>query len=314
MTTLSSLEQVDDYPLYAMVYAGSYEVPPPSADGPGRLVADRFPAPAMESMCSSWSCSLFAALGDPAERLYGRNFDWEFSPALFLFTDPPDGYASVSMVDIAYLGFDSQDVAHLADVPIGDRCGLLIAPFIPFDGLNERGLAIGMAAVPSGAMSPAPGKETVGSLEAIRLILDHAASVEEAVAILGDYNIDMEGGPPIHYLVADSSGHSALVEFYRGQMVVIPSQGSWQAATNFLQASARDSVTGRCRRYDRIDQVLTDAQGRLSLQAAFDLLEDVAQEITQWSVVYDMTGGSIEVVMGREYTDMHSFHLTMTEE
>ena len=52
-------------------------------------------------------CSLFAALGDPENRLFGRNFDWRYSPALLLFTDRPagGGYASVSMVDIAYLGF-----------------------------------------------------------------------------------------------------------------------------------------------------------------------------------------------------------------
>jgi hypothetical protein len=314
VTTLSSLEQVDDYPLYVMVYAGNYEALLPSADDPGRLAADRFPALTMESMCSGWSCALFAALGDPAERLYGRNFDWEFSPALLLFTDPPDGYASVSMVDITFLGIDSEQLAHLTDASVADRCRLLIAPFLPFEGLNERGLAIGMAAVPPGAMPPDPAKETVGSLEVIRLILDHAASVDEAVAILGDHNIDMEGGPPIHYLVADSSGRSALVEFYQGQMVVIPNQGPWQAATNFLRASAGDSAGGRCWRYDRIDQVLTEAQGRFSPQAAFDLLEDVSQGTTQWSVVYGMTSGDIEVVMGREYTDLHTFHLTMADE
>jgi hypothetical protein len=314
LTTLSSLEQVDDYPLYLMAYAGNYEARLPSAYDAGLLASDRSPALTMESMCSGWSCALFAALGDPAERLYGRNFDWEFSPALLLLTDPPDGYASVSMVDITFLGIDSEQLAHLMDASVADRCRLLYAPFLPFDGLNERGLAIGMAAVPPGAIPPDPAKETVGSVEVIRLILDHAASVDEAVAILGDHNIDMEGGPPIHYLVADSSGRSALVEFYQGQMVVIPNQGPWQAATNFLLASAGDSPAGSCWRFDRISQVLTEAQGRLSQPAAFDLLEDVSQGSTQWSVVYGMTSGDIEVVMGQEYADRHTFHLTMAGE
>ena len=46
----------------------------------------------------------------PDDRLFGRNFDWRYSPALLLFTDRPaaGGYASVSMVDIAYLGFDDR--------------------------------------------------------------------------------------------------------------------------------------------------------------------------------------------------------------
>ena len=38
----------------------------------------------------------------------GRNFDWGLHSALVLFTDPPvpGAYASVSMVDISYLGYD----------------------------------------------------------------------------------------------------------------------------------------------------------------------------------------------------------------
>jgi len=51
----------------------------------------------------AWGCSLFAAFGDGKEMFYGRNFDWRYSPALLLFTDPPEGYASVSMVDLDYL-------------------------------------------------------------------------------------------------------------------------------------------------------------------------------------------------------------------
>jgi hypothetical protein len=37
--------------------------------------------------------------------LFGRNFDYYYSPALLLFTRPPAGYASVSMVDLAVVGF-----------------------------------------------------------------------------------------------------------------------------------------------------------------------------------------------------------------
>jgi len=34
----------------------------------------------------AWACSLFAGLGDVEQRLYGRNFDWDHSPAVLLFT------------------------------------------------------------------------------------------------------------------------------------------------------------------------------------------------------------------------------------
>lgn len=288
--TLASLVKVDDYPLYTMRYVGAY--------------AEDISAIHPVGSKRRWGCSLFAALGGEENRLYGRNFDWEFSPALLLFTDPPDGYASVSMVDIAYLGFDGAD---LTSHPIKERTGLLDAPFLPFDGMNEMGIAVGMAAVPDGGMLPDPQKETIGELMVIREMLDHAATVDEAVQIAGAYNIDMSE-VPIHYLIADASGEAALVEFYRGEMRVFRNQDLWLHATNFLRAAYEDPA-GACGRYDLVHDRLTETGGRLTVADAMGLLEDVSQAGTQWSVVYDMTAGAVHIAMGKDYETIHTLGL-----
>ena len=143
---LDSLEQVDDYPLYTMRYSGPYTLSSLLHEMPGQQLTT---VTTNSSTCEiNWGCSLFASLGDEENRLFGRNFDWRFSPALLLFTDPPDGYASVSMVDIEYLGFEGELSRNLTGLPLEDRRALLDAPYLPFDGMNEKGLAIGMAAVP----------------------------------------------------------------------------------------------------------------------------------------------------------------------
>jgi len=302
--TLSSLERVDDYPLYTMHYYGGYQRALSAAGFLESLLGAR-PAPTERA----WACSLFAALGDPDHRLYGRNFDWQYSPALLLFTDPPDGYASVSVVDIAYLGYRGDRAAPLSERPLVDRVALLGAPLLPFDGMNEHGLAVGMAAVPPGGMRPDPSKETLDSLMVIREMLDHARDVDQAVAILGSYNINMGGGPPLHYLVADASGRAALVEFYQGEMHVIPNQAAWHLATNFLRASAGDAPEGRCWRYDTLEQRLSQAQGRITPAEAMALLADVSQGATQWSVVYEMRDGAVNVAMERAYGNVHTFEL-----
>jgi hypothetical protein len=302
IATLQSLEQVDDYPLYTMHYYGAYDsqVSLPGSREEVMNLGLRLP----------WACSLFAALGDGDGMLFGRNFDWMFSPALLLFADPPDGYASVSMVDIGYLGFEEGRAHGLTDLPLGERRALLDAPSIPFDGMNERGLAVGMAAVPPGGMPRDPGKETIGSVEVIREILDHASTVDEAVAILQSYNVTMEE-VPLHYLIADRSGRSVLVEFYEGKVVVTPNEGRWHLATNFLRASAGESAQGQCWRYDRIDKRLGEAGGRIAPQEAMQLLADVSQGNTQWSIVYGMSTGEITVTMARQYDEPHVLRLDL---
>jgi hypothetical protein len=138
--------------------------------------------------------------------------------------------------------------------------------------------------------------------------------VDEAVAILQSYNIDFEGGPPLHYLIADPSGRSVLVEFYQGEMVIMPNETPWHLATNFLRASVGESAAGQCWRYDRISQRLTAAQGRMTTPGAMQLLSDVSQEGTQWSIVYRMSTGDVSVTMGRQYDTPHTFHLGLAGE
>jgi hypothetical protein len=308
IATLNSLEQVDDYPLYTMRYYGKYDQQPVSMIE-NRTMWEHLPPNLPTMRQPAWSCSLFAALGEDDEMQFGRNFDWEYSPALLLFTQPQDGYASVSMVDIAYLGFGNARAHGLTELPLKERDPLLDAPYLPFDGMNEHGLAVGMAAVPSGAMKSNPTKETIGSLMVIRNMLDYARNVDEAIAILGSYNIDFEGGPAIHYLIADPSGRAALVEYYQGEMIVIPNKEPWHQTTNFLRAGAGESPEGRCWRYDRISERLSASNGKLTPQEAMELLADVSQEKTQWSIVYGISQRGVNVVMGRNYGDGPTYQL-----
>ena len=309
VATLSSLEKVDDYPLYTLRYFGGYDQ---------RLSLDTLQGPASvnlpEPNLTAWACSLFAALGDTENLLFGRNFDWEYSPAILLFTNPPGGYASVSMVDIAFLGFGETEAGNLIELPIDERRALLDTPFLPFDGMNEYGLTVGMAAVPPGHMSSDPEKETIGSLMVIRKMLDRARDVDEAIAIMGSYNIDMRGGPPIHYLIADRSGRSVLVEFYQGEMVVISNEFAWHQATNFLRSSSIGSAEGICWRYDTIHRWMSNSAGQVTLLEAIDLLKEVSQEGTQWSIVYGINAGEVHVVMGQQYQTVHSFQLDSSGE
>ncbi|MBI5030514.1 MAG: hypothetical protein HZB51_08300 [Chloroflexi bacterium] len=70
--------------------------------------------------------------------------------------------------------------------------------------------------------------------------------------------------------------------------------------------------TGQCWRRDTIAQRLTSKSGRADAHEAMQLLRDVAQANTQWSIIYGTTTGEIAVTMGRQYKTSHQFNLSLT--
>jgi hypothetical protein len=269
--TLASLRRLDDLPLYEMTYVGAYDP---------TVGTDATPP-------SPFGCSLFVAAGDPARPLFARNFDWDANPALVLRTDPPDGYAAISLVDMSYLGVGPD--------PSGDR-RLLDAPLLPFDGMNERGLAVGLAADDAAKVRPDPGKPTVGSVRILRLVLDRAATVDEAVAVFTRHNLDFDGGPALHYLLADATGASAVVEFVDGELRVERGPGGWQALTNVPVVGVAEERRRQDHRYGLIAAALTAAGGVVDAAAAHRLLAGVRQGHTRWSVTYGLRSGDVRLV------------------
>ncbi len=146
-----------------------------------------------------------------------------------------------------------------------------------------------------------PSKPSIDSLMVIREILDHSRTVDDAIAIIEKYNVIWGNGPPLHYLVADRSGNSVLVEFYQGEIQIIRSSQPWHIMTNFNLSPAAGHPKGKCRRYDRISQILESSLGQISNREAISLLEDVSQPNTQWSVIYGITNNEIQISMGKDY-------------
>jgi hypothetical protein len=298
--TLASLRVLDErHPLYEMTYAGALPPLLPAA------APD--PAPGPDGFRRPFGCTVLLA-GDPARPVVGRNFDWDPNPALVLRTDPPGGTATVSVVDISYLGYDRARLAEL-DTPAGRRA-LLRAPLLPFDGMNEHGLAVGMAAEESAVAARRPGRPLVGSVRVMRLVLEQARTVREAVAVLGRYDVDFDGGPPLHYLVADATGDSAIVEHVGGRFTVIP-RGSqpWQVMVNFQQATSTAASRQADTRWRTATARLAAARGRLDPAGVLGLLREVRQGHTQWSVAYDLKARQAHVTAGQDYRRVHRFDL-----
>jgi predicted choloylglycine hydrolase len=306
----STFDKVDDYPLYTANLYEDYHFDDYLKTGilPFSPIIPPNPMINGQPTVDDFSCTCFSAYNLPGQAIFGRNADWDSDfPVLMLFTHPAGGYASVSMVDMSVLGSAT------------DQQKLLYAPYAPLDGMNERGLAIGVMAVPRTQAPIDANKVTINFASAIRLMLDNAQSVDEAITLLGEYNIDFLGYP-LHYLIADAHGNSAVVEFVAGEMKVIRSEQPWQVSTNFVLSLIPESVRSWfCWRYATANETLQQSQGKMSHENAMALLKNVAQPLqnylgpvkTIWSAVYDMGNGEIEIAMDRHYDQVYHFKLEM---
>ena len=290
-TFITDLRKVDVYPLYVANYTGDYRLPDYLASG-------------IRPDLSSVSCTCFYT---GASGLFGRNFDFPANPALLLYTQPSDDYRSVSMVDLGYFGFSMEHLPEKSSIN-----DFLEAPYMPFDGMNEKGLIVGMAAVPYGEGTEDPDLVDIGEIAAIRLMLDYAADVEEALELLRGYNVMMLE-PPVHYLIADASGDSVIVEFIGGEMHVINGE-SYQLVTNFIVTGSNAPYASGCMRYDAVYRGLVASDGFIDSVEAMNLLHASSQDSTIWSTVYDQARGEVNVAMGRDYLNVHTFTLKMTSE
>jgi hypothetical protein len=313
--TLNSLMKVNSYPFYTMVYYGDY--------GFSNYLLTGLPVSKSYEISSGnqYSCSCFSSFG--SEYIFGRNFDWHNHSALLLYSHPTDGYASISMVDLGALGFDKDTTLASDD----NQKKLLNSPYFCVDGMNECGVAIGEMSVDHAEPPFDPFKRTISTDQLIRLVLDHAKNVEDAIIKIKRYNVDFGAGEKCHFLLADSSGHSAIIEFLSGEMKILRNSNKWQVSTNFIVFGSQvnlnsdfqyyDDVSNSLWRYIKISNALKDKDGETSSAQALNILKMASCNFgppwnitSQWSVVYNLRTLEVCVAVNRNYSEIYRFNMS----
>lgn len=256
-------------------------------------------------------CTTFAAAKAQGGYLFGRNYDLDESPGLLVYTRPTSGYASMSMVSLNFLGFSPTRLPS----NLFNSFQALAAPYAPLDGVNEKGLAVGVLMLQTEGTRQQRGNTPVTTTVAIRLMLDRAANVDEAVAILQRYDMNASGNSDYHFHLADAQGKSVVASYVDGELMVNPSR----VATNFhLSPQALDPNGLGQDRFAWAQEALDTHQGVLTLQQAQELLETVqslpamwpdGETQTQWSAVYDLSTPGMTLAYGRDYSRWEHFSL-----
>lgn len=257
-----------------------------------------------------FGCSTLAVKNTEGETLFGRNFDWENCEAMIVQSAPSDGYASISTVNTEFIR--SGYGAGLSNLP--DEIQTLIALYAPLDGMNEKGLAVSVNMIQDAAViNQDTGKPDVTTTTAIRLLLDRAASVEEALALLGQYDMHSSMGMMVHYALADKNGRSVAVEYVGNEMVVTETP----VLTNFYLASGEKQGIGTSQshtRYEILMKRLVDA-GVMNAEEVRDALDSVSKdnfgefESTEWSIVFNLGQGEARYYHRENYENSYLFRV-----
>lgn len=314
LKTLNSLKKIDNCSFYKMVYSGDYGFDEFLRTGANsdqdieKFVIKRLlKGINIELNISSAGCTAFTTQNEEGEQIFGRNFDFSYSPSLLLYTKPDNGYASVSIVNLSYAGYDKE---YLPEPYKLSSFLTLAAPYLPFDGMNERGVTMALLAVPYAQPPQKEEQISLNTTTAIRLVLDKAGNVDEAVELLKQYNYYFSGGVDCHYLVADPSGRSVIVEFLDNEVKIIESNKKYQIASNFIAYNDLNVGEGsdEFERYETIENHLIKKRGVITEPEAISLLADVKSSTrTQWSVVYNMVTKKFKVWIGGNFEVAYEF-------
>lgn len=289
----------------------------------------------MHIKTSSIACSAFTADTQSGDRVFGRNYDFSATNTAIVYTDPGEGrHASYSTIDLSFLGLDADKDVET----IGQKFLTLAAPYVPLDGINDAGVACGIFMSYQGEGKGTPtdtqtDRPDITSTTLLRLILDYADSVEDAVALAQQYDLHDSASSCFHYMVADSTGRSAILEWVgtdadhdadgaQRQLNVLwndtdtlSDSADWQVVTNFIKTPGYyDGTTAEMKgldRYEHLAAALRETDGIVAdKDAAMDLLASVGRRTwdnddsnsnTVHSVVYDLTDKSVLWVGNEHY-------------
>lgn len=257
--------------------------------------------------------SAFSARTPSGNQITAMNSDSYITDVGLVWTHPKGGYASVSLVDLSALGYSSQGFLQ--------KMQALLTPYFPQVGMNEKGLTVSLLRV-FGASCAREGEVSLPPTVMARTLLDKAATLDEAAALLERYGIAAlyEDGDFQLYLT-DRDGGTLLAQYDGGKMYLTRGEA---AVTNFFLASEASQLEENrigLERYQRLTEGLAQPLERAQ---AMDVLKSARSSRyegkqtpgmqTLYSVVFDQTAGEVDLCFGENFDETFRFRADQREQ
>lgn len=250
------------------------------------------------------ACSTISANTADGSHIWGRTFDWTGSVPIIVRCTPQDGYSSVSTCDFQNITGSREIIPE----GVANKMLAISALYVPMDGINSAGLCVADLEVNEGGMPKVDTeKPDLTVTTAIRLLLNKAATIEEAIELLKQYDIHASGTISHHLSIADATGASASIEFTKDGFTVVDTK----TVTNFNLANGDICAGGESaqKRYETLCKVYEENKGILNRELLKDAMIQVSQSqgqwTTQWTIIYEENAGTIDYYFGGDYSKLY---------
>jgi len=263
------------------------------------------------------ACSAFTVQNESGDGyFFGRNYDYPNGDTLIVVTRPKGGYASISTVDINMVNIFGQGIdafSHLGEkstYELPDEILKEVVVYLPFDGMNEKGLSFTLNAICDGigicdVHQNDEGKANLSITTLVRYLLDTAATVDEAIEKIKGINVH---DPYIHLLISDATGKSVAIEFkndskegFKMFVVETPLITNYYLADDEELKAKNYDIIFEDRRYDSILDRLTK-KPKQNLKDVRNTLRAGHQEITVWSAAFDKVNQEVTYFIKNDFS------------
>lgn len=257
-----------------------------------------------------FGCSTLSVISPNNEKIFGRNFDWNNCNAMVVVSKPLNGYESISTVNMDFI----KSGTGLELNSLSDNIKTIASLYAPLDGMNEKGLCVAVNMIQdSDTIEQNNNKPDLTTTTAIRLLLDKAANVDEAVYLLEQYDMHSSMGMMIHFAVSDANGKSVVIEYANNEMVIIDSP----AATNFYLAEGDKNGIGTAQSHERYNILMKtlSENNTMTMEQVKDALNSVSKdnfnefESTEWSIVFNQTSGEVKYYHRENFDKSYTFNI-----
>ncbi len=267
---------------------------------------------------SDFGCSSISVKNNEnqTEWIYGRNYDWKDCRVLIIHSKPDSGYESISTCCLSHIGIpdDWEPKGKFLDDIVS-----LAALYVPMDGMNEKGLYIAdLMAGDDEKTEQEWGKTSIITTDAIRLVLDKAANVDEALDLIEEYDMHSVIGWAHHFAIADAQGKAVAVEWVNNKMYV--SETSMLTNHYVTESPKKDDglnpETENSRiRFMELEKRMMDSKYQMSPEQVRDTLKSVragqydGKALTVWSAVFEPGKKRVEYNFRENYDKSYIFEL-----